>query len=260
MYADLAILQAKNLSVGYEKAVLEGVHFVLKGGEMLGVLGQNGAGKSTLLHTLAGLQAPISGAVMFEHQAMGDVRQHAHEIAYLEQAATCHWPMKVRDVVALGRLPHRGIFRAMTTEDKNAIEQAMKDADVHEMAERDVTQLSCGERTRVLLARALAVRPHLLLVDEPVAGLDPAHQLAVMQLLQQKAKDGISVVCVLHDLTLAARFCTRLLLLHEGKVLAEGRPEKVLTPSLVGKALGVEVFSGTHAAQPYVVPWAVLPQ
>ena len=236
--------------------VLRGVDAAVRPGEMLGLIGANGAGKSTLLRTLAGLRAPDSGSVTLGGVALGGIAaaRLALARAYLPQDPIAHWPLTVAEVVALGRLPHRRAV-ADPALHQAAISRAMHRTRIEPLQARSIGELSGGERMRVLLARALAVEAPLLLADEPVAGLDPLHQLRIMQVLHRLAASGAGVAVVLHDLTLAARFCDRLLLLHGGRVLAEGAPATVLTDANLALAYGVAVQR--HGGM--IVPWDALP-
>jgi iron complex transport system ATP-binding protein len=251
-------IAASGIALCYgQTPVLDGVDVALSAGEMVGLIGPNGSGKTTLLRALANLQAPEEGVVRYAGRTAGEIggRALARKIAYLAQGGTVHWTMRVEALVALGRLPHRRPFQGPGTADRAAIERAMTAADVNSLRHRTMAQLSGGERMRVLLARAFAVEADMLLADEPTAALDPLHQLGVMDLLRQSARDGRGVLVVLHDLTLAARFCDRLVLLAGGKVLAQGRPADVLTDQNVAAAYGVEVVRGERDGVPYLVPW-----
>ncbi|MGB1539840.1 MAG: ABC transporter ATP-binding protein [Rickettsiales bacterium] len=251
------LLEGRNIHAAFgSRKVLDGVSVQVKPGEVLGLLGANGAGKSTLLRILAGLYTPQTGEVKLEGAALADHAHPAQTLAYLDQSLLCHWPLSVERLVGLGRLPHLNFGRRFGEKDRHAVEQAMEDANVTHLRDRQVTTLSGGEQARVFLARALAVEPKTLLVDEPVAGLDPAHQLVVMELLKARAKAGMGVICVLHDLTLAARFCDRLALVHEGRLTANGVPEEVLTREHLAEALQVEAVIGSHNGEPYVIPWS----
>lgn len=252
------LLQTHGLSAAFRQhVVLREVGMTAFTGEVLGILGANGAGKTTLLRMVAGLYAPQAGTVEFDGIPLADVPQRAQRIAYLEQHTQCHWPMAVERLVTLGRMPHLGFGQSPSAADEAIIEQAMREADVLHLRHRPATELSSGEQARVFLARALAVQPQLLLVDEPVAGLDPAHQLTVMDTLARKAREGMAVVAVLHDLPLAARFCDRLLLLHDATVLAQGTPHEVLTQEHLKTALQVTVLQGEKDGIPYSLPWQV---
>jgi iron complex transport system ATP-binding protein len=213
-----------------ERRIVEDITLTLRGGEMIGLIGPNGAGKTTLMRAMAAL-IPAEGDILADGAPVRDMRprQRGRTIAYLPQGGVVHWALSVREVVRLGRLPHIAPLRGPTPEDEAAIESAMARTDVTAFADRALTTLSGGERARVLLARALATGAPVLLVDEPVASLDPYHQLHVMELLADTAARGTLVIAVLHDLALAARYCRRLVLLHEGRIAADGAPEAVLT-------------------------------
>ncbi|WP_454917757.1 ABC transporter ATP-binding protein [Xanthobacter sediminis] len=239
------------------RTVLDAVDLDARPGEVLGLLGPNGAGKTTLLRVLAHLQETVAGAVLYDGataEALGR-RALGRSLAYLAQGGRIHWPMGVEHVVALGRLPH-GTSPAV---DAAAVARAMAAADVAAFAGRAAGSLSGGEKMRVLLARALAVEGRALLADEPVAALDPYHQLHVMEVLRRQARAGLTVVVVLHDLTLAARFCDRVALLHGGRLLACGTPPEVMTPARLEAAYGVHVERGERHGEPFILPWSRLP-
>lgn len=253
-----AILQASSLSVrlGGREAVA-GVSFAVNSGEVVGLIGPNGSGKSTCIGALAGIRRPAGGSVLLDGVPLERVapRARARSISYLPQNPECHWPLSVRQVVALGRLPHRSLWGGLGASDAAAIERAMAKLEVAELAERRVDRLSGGERMRVMLARALAPEPRVLLVDEPTDGLDPNHQLHVMELLRASAAEGCAVLAVLHDLSLAERFCDRLILLHEGRMLASGGPREVLVPANVAPAYRVETVVLGENGRSTIVPW-----
>jgi iron complex transport system ATP-binding protein len=165
--------------------------------------------------------------------------------------------MRVEALVALGRLPHRRPLRGLDIADRQAIERAMLAADVASFKDRTMAEVSGGERMRILLARALAVEADLLLADEPIAALDPLHRLQVMAMLRQTARGARAVVVVIHDLSLAVRFCDRLVLLAGGRVLAQGAPDAVLTDSHVARAYGIDVIRGERDGVPFLLPWAM---
>jgi iron complex transport system ATP-binding protein len=246
------MIEAKKIRVRFDgHEILQDVNLELRKGEVLGLIGPNGAGKSTLLKVLIGEIAPECGNVRILD---GKKSQLAKKVAYLPQGQTIHWPLSVKRLVSLGRIPHLMPWEALGAEDEKAIAQAMADTDVAHLKERFVDHLAGGERNLVLLARALATQPSVLLADEPVQGLDPAHGLQVMELLSRFANFERGVIVVLHDLTLAARFCHRLVLLHQGKVLASGKPEEVLSPENLKKSYHIEAKYGT-GEDFYIVPW-----
>lgn len=236
-------LAAEKLSLARGgRPVLRGVTADFAPGTVTAILGPNGAGKSTLLDALAGLLPPGEGAVMLDGAPLSAMapRERARAIGYLPQGGTAHWNLQVRELVALGRLPHRGPWAGLSVADEAAIVRAMAAADVGALADRPVYSLSGGERARVLLARVLAGEPRVLLADEPIASLDPRHQIDGLALFRRVAAGGAAVVLVLHDLSLAARVSDQLLLLAGGQLLAAGAPREVLSPSLLRTAYGVE--------------------
>jgi len=253
-------IRAEKLTVRFGAAtILDRVGLDLRPGEVVGLIGPNGAGKTTLLRVLADLVSASAGEVRYDGKPRGELGRAAlaRRLSFLAQGGEVYWPLRVDHIVALGRLPHRQPFAGMNANDHAAIERAMIAADIKHLRHRTSATLSGGERMRVLLARALAVESEMLLADEPVAALDPLHQLRIMELLQSTGRKGAGVVVVLHDLTLATRFCDRIVLLAGGRILLDGAPSE-LTDDLIADAYGVAAFRGEHAGQPFVLPWAPL--
>ena len=238
------------------RRIVEDISTDLAGG-VTGLIGPNGAGKSTLMRAIAGL-VPSEGSILIDGTSIGSMplRDRARRIAYLPQGQAVHWPLTVERLVSLGRLPHLAPFARPVAADASAIEQALGRTDLLGLRQRPVDQLSGGERARVLLARALAVEAPLLLADEPLAALDPAHQIDVMRLLRAEADRGATVIAVLHDLTLAARWCDRLLLIDQGRLVADGGPRDVLSAERIGAVYGVSAFIGEAGGEPLIVPLA----
>ena len=252
------LLEAADIAVQIdERAILDGVGLQLQRGECVGLIGPNGAGKTTLLRVLARLLQPARGNVELDGKALDQFNpaQLARRIAYLEQGAPAHWPLRVDTVVALGRLPHLRWWQRPGPADEQAIEHAMQLAEVDYLRERIVTTLSGGERLRVMLARVFAAQPELILADEPVAALDPYHQLHVMELLREHARRGGAVIAVLHDLNLAARFCDRLVLLACGRLVCAGDTRTVLDAAHLRDVYGVEARVLEAGGEYAVVPW-----
>ncbi len=225
------------------RPVLRNVNVEVGSGELVGIVGPNGAGKSTLLKAALGL-LPATGAVALGGHALDALTPAARALAaaYVPQEREVAWDLSVRDVVMLGRLPHRSAFAAARDEDDRAVDSAMTAAGVKAFADRPVTALSGGERARVLIARALAQAAPLLLADEPTSGLDPAQQLAIMALFRRFSRSGIAVVVSIHDLQIAARWCDRLVLLHDGAIVADGKPAIVLTREAIRRVYGCDAL------------------
>lgn len=241
------------------RALLDGVSLSFRPGEVVGLLGPNGSGKSTLLRILARLAEPSSGSVTLDGDPIAglDRRQTARTLGYLPQSARSEWPISARETVMLGRTPFLSPLARNSEADHAAVETALAVTDTTHLADRTVTTLSGGERMRVMLARVLAGSPSLLLLDEPVTGLDPRHQLEAMLLLDRLARDGRGTLVVLHDLTLAARFCHRVYVLHEGRVVAEGPPAEALDAATIAAAFEVEARRIGDGDDALIVPWSI---
>jgi len=253
------MLQGDGLSLfRSQRVILDEIDIRLERGEMLGLIGPNGAGKSSLLRLLAGVVTPDEGQLNLygKPYAAYTPRERARRIAYLPQLTRVAWPLSVERLVELGRIPHLEPWQHPGTADRVAIERVIVQTDLLALRQRRFDTLSGGEQARVLLARALVTEPDILLADEPVAALDPAHQLDVMQLLSEQCEVGQSVIVVLHDLNLAAHYCHRLQLLFEGATLAEGTPEEVLTEENLAEAYEIEpIVSGEGSLSPFCMTW-----
>jgi iron complex transport system ATP-binding protein len=248
-------IEALDVALG-DRRVLAGIDTEMTGGGLIGVIGPNGAGKSTLARAMLGLLKPLAGRVRLDGAEVATLRpaDRAKAIAYLPQGQTLHWPLSVERLVALGRMPHLAPFSRLSTADTAAIEAAMAATGTLDLRTRDATELSGGERARVMLARALAVEAQALIADEPLASLDPSHQMEMMELLAERARAGTLVVVVLHDLTMAARFCDRLLLLSQGRLMADGSPDTVLTDAALAEVYGITAWRGAAGGTPLLVP------
>jgi iron complex transport system ATP-binding protein len=240
------------------RAVLQNVSLDIHAGEITAIIGPNGAGKSSLLKVLAGLLKPTSGTLTFNGAPHASIAasERALEIAYLPQHRAIHWPMPVRAIVGLGRLPHQATGRSTEDGDASAIDAAMAAMDVAAFAERPVLALSGGEQARVLMARALAQEPKLLLADEPTSGLDLSHQFALGAVLRARALGGTACLVALHDLPLAARIADRIVIMAGGQIVADGAPADVLTPARILSVYGVHMQVLTVGDSMVFVPQA----
>lgn len=227
------------LSLGGRR-LLDGVSAAIRPGQVTAIIGPNGAGKSTLLACLAGLRRPDAGTLWLDDLPLGRLpsRLRARRIGVLPQVAEVHWDIDVATLVALGRLPHRSSAGAHPG-DAAAIAAALRATDTQRLASRVVNSLSGGERARALLARVLAGQPDYLLADEPLANLDPAHQLDTLGGLRAAADAGAGVAIVLHDLGHALRIADQALLIDAGRIIADGLPADVLTPERIAAVYGV---------------------
>ena len=250
-----AVFSLHEVTVAYDgRTVVGGVTLELTAGQIVGLIGPNGAGKTSLLKACASL-VPVSGRILLKDKPLTSWprKRRARTVGYLAQERAVLWPVSAARLVALGRLPHLGPWDALPEADAVEVTGAMRATDILHLADRPVTELSGGELTRVLVARLMAGAPEVLLADEPVSGLDPAHALQVLKLFRDLAHGGRCVVVVLHDLTLAARFCDRLILMDAGAVAADGAPLDVLTPENLARCYGVRADIVTVDGAPIVV-------
>lgn len=262
MDMDNPIIQVDNITAGYQKQnpVLENISFRIDGGEFVGIIGKNGAGKSTLLKAMRGFLPLWSGRIMLAARAVGayQERELAKKIAYLQQQVELTFDYTARDIVMAGRYPYRKWWQQQSEADRKIVDACMKYTGVLEMADRPIRALSGGQRQRVLLAKVLAQQTPVLFLDEPAAGLDLFYQEEIFRFCQELCHRGKTVVMVVHELNLAARYCSRLLLTRKGRLLADDLPERVLTSALLTAGYGVPIEAGrnpeTGHADIYTVP------
>ena len=254
-----AFVTAQGLNVTLAgRHVLNDVSFALSPGHLVALVGPNGAGKTTLLRALAGL-VPSSGVIAVGGAALSSLslRERARRFGYLPQGHVVHWALPARDIVALGRYPHGASDPArLTAKDAEAVLRAMQAADVVEFSDRRVTELSGGERSRVALARVLAVEAPVILADEPTSSLDPRHQIDVMKTLRAAADNGTLVIVVTHDLGLAARFADTILVLSDGRLVSQGAPAAALSETIMAEVFRVSAYRAEYQREAVIVPWA----
>lgn len=247
-------LDIEHVSALYPRApypALQHVSMKVSSGEVMVLLGANGSGKSTLLRLAAGLLAPSEGRVSVNGRDVRDLdrRRLARLVAYVPQSEAVALGFSVREVVAMGRAPHQGRWMRERAEDRVAIEAALAMCDLTRLGARRTEELSGGEQRRVALARALAQRPRVLLLDEPAAFLDVRHRLDLHDLLAEVVeRDRLACVVAMHELDAAAHIASHVLLLREGRVVASGAADEVMTPARLREAFDAEVDVGVHAA------------
>jgi iron complex transport system ATP-binding protein len=244
------VLEARGVTWGPRRAnpILQDISFALTDGEVLAICGPNGAGKSSLLRLLYRHQAPDRGQVLLQGRDLWQTpsRKAAQVVAAVLQEQPTDFALTARAIVALGRLPHRQGF-GPGSRDHAVVNAALHRMDLGDLAERRFGTLSGGERQRVMVARALAQEPRVLVLDEPTNHLDIRHQLELLRLLRGL---GLAVVCTLHDLTLAAEFADRVLILHQGRVIADAPPDQALTEPVIARAFAVAARIDRHGATP----------
>lgn len=239
----MSLLSGHNIDYRIEAIrILEDIDIEVEAGELVGLIGPNGAGKSSLLRLLTGVEACSGGEVQVEGKPLVQMpaAQRARRMGYLVQGAMAYWPFSVEKVVELGRIPYQKWWQQPSAEDRQKVEAAMAKTETLAYRNRIVTTLSGGEQTLVMLARIFATEPELIFADEPVAALDPYHQLHVMEILRNHATENRAAIVVLHDLSLAARFCDRLYLLNHGKLDCSGSVSDVLTRENIARVYGVD--------------------
>jgi iron complex transport system ATP-binding protein len=253
------LLEIMGVTCGYGASlVLKDATLKIENGDLAGIVGPNGSGKSTLLRTMSRVLKPIHGQVLLNKEDIYCLApsQVAQKIAVLTQGAGLEFPYTVIDLVMLGRIPHIKRFAREGPKDRAAVDRAMELTDINHLAQRQVNELSGGEKQRVLLARALAQEPSILLLDEPTSYLDLKYQLEIMDLLTRLRHDsGLTIISVLHDINLASRYCDYLLVVKESIIHAVGTPEEVITAPMIKEVYGCEVGVGYSdiGNRPYIM-------
>jgi ABC-type cobalamin/Fe3+-siderophores transport system ATPase subunit len=262
----MSSLAAQEVSCGYgNRRVLESLSLAVQAGEVVSLLGPNGAGKTTLLRALARLLRPTHGTVLLDggdiwHLGAGAL---SRTVGLMPQSERRDWPLTVEESVQMGRAPHRGWLLPFNADDARVVDEALRNTSLVDLRQRPITELSGGEWRRVILARALAQQARVLLLDEPIGGLDLRFQVEMLRLVRELAiQEQLAVVLTLHDLNLAAVYSHRIALLSERTLIACGTPEEVLTAELVGRAFSVPVAVTRHPVYgtPLVVPMGDVPQ
>lgn len=262
----MVTLSAKNVTFAYDDEsgdVLSGVDFEAASGEVVCVLGPNGAGKSTLLRVLAGLSEPRLGGSSLDGVSVRSMKPkaRAREIALVPQSLLALPDIAVGAFIAQGRYARLGPFGRTKPEDREAVARALRESDLAAMESRPLASLSGGQRQRALIARALAQEPRVVLVDEPTNSLDPRHQVQVFEVIAGLGCEGRAAVVVTHDLNLASQFSTRIVLMAEGQIVANGSVHDVIRPEVLGPVYGPDLAFGSrfvpgwNEERPYVLSW-----
>lgn len=238
------IIELKNLSIGYgNKSVLQDVNAKINKGEIVGIIGCNGAGKSTLLKTIRGLLPKQSGEILYFGRKLESFseKELAREVAYLQQNVEVGFGYTGKDIVLAGRYPYMKWWKGESISDEELALKCMEYTGTKELAERPVNEVSGGQKQRILLAKVLAQQTPVLFLDEPTTGLDMVYQEEIFRFSKALAKMGKTILMVVHELNLAAKYCSRIILLGEGTVIADGRPDNVFTEKILSKAYNAPV-------------------
>jgi iron complex transport system ATP-binding protein len=256
-------IQIRNVYFSYFNGfVLQDISLSVSPGEMVGLLGPNGSGKTTLIKLSSGILKPRQGDIRLDGASLSQLsrRSIARSVAVVPQQFHTPFAFTASEVVMLGRIPFIRAFAGETAVDKRAVEQAMELAGISQLAQRHFDELSGGERQKIILAMALAQEPKILLLDEPTVHLDISHQVEILELIKRlNQEQGLTVVSAMHDLNLASLYFSRLILLKEGRVWAEGTPVQVLTEDRIREVFSASVSVETHpvTGTPHIV---VMPQ
>ena len=241
----MASLELQNVYFEYVRGFgLQGINLEIRSGALLALIGPNGSGKTTLLRLMGKALEPDSGRILLDGRSLEDfsARELARKMAVISSEQHLEFPFRVWDVVAMGRFPHQDRFDRTSRLDREVVSECLRKTETEGLADWPIAALSSGERQRVLIARALAQSPSILMLDEPTAHLDINHQIATFRLLRDlNRKHGLTIVTVLHDLTVAAVFCPQIVLLKGGQLIRQGSPSEVITPDIIRQTYGAEV-------------------
>lgn len=242
-----------------KRQVVRHVTFSSNQPELIGLIGPNGAGKSSLMRALVGL-VDSSGQILFDDLPSYEMSalELARKVAYLPQERVVHWPLAVREIIMLGRMPYQSGFGRASQRDNEAVDRAITVMGLEMLASRPFNALSGGEKARVLIARLVAQEASVIIADEPINGLDPAHQIALMQIFKTLVANGKTVLVSLHDLSLASRWCERILILNDGVLLDDGSAREVMTAGRMEEVYGVEIRKVEAGGQSFVVPTGLI--
>ena len=240
------MLNAHSVTVSLSgREIVHDVSLAIAAGEVVALLGPNGAGKSTLMRALAGI-IPFAGTLEVAGRPTATMRvgERARAIAYLPQDHVVHWPISIENLVLLGRLPHQRFGQAVSAVDRQAALTAMRMMQIGDLADRPATEVSGGELARALAARAIAQDTPVIIADEPASGLDPAHQIRLMSAFRSLAAEGKAVLLSIHDIELAARWSDRIVMMSDGRIVADGAPGEAISAALLARVYGIKARIG----------------
>ena len=249
-----------NLSVSIgEKDILRNINFSIKSGETIGLIGPNGSGKTTLMRSILGLQKLSKGEVFVGGENIKYIPKNklAKQMSFIPQGGTSEWPLTVENLVALGRLPYTPNLGPPSAIDREIIQNSINLCGLKDLSKRRVSSLSGGEWSRVCFARAISSEPNLLLADEPIAFLDPKHCFQIIKLIKDLAADGKSALVILHDLSITMRFFDRVIILKDGKLVAVGSPNEVMSEDFIADTFEVDMLQGQENSENFVIPWKI---
>uniref|UniRef100_A0A7C4TAM9 ABC transporter ATP-binding protein n=1 Tax=candidate division WOR-3 bacterium TaxID=2052148 RepID=A0A7C4TAM9_UNCW3 len=238
------IIELKNVCFAYNSSeVIRNLSCTFKESMLTGIIGPNGAGKSTLLRIIGGILTKFQGEVLILGEDLKEIKplKRAEKIGFVPQETNFTLNYRVEDIVAMGRYPYLKPFKSLGREDLLAVEEALECTELTEFRKRPILSLSAGERQRVIIARALAQRPRILLLDEPTSHLDLHHQWTIMEILKNLTTQKMTVIIVHHDLNLASLYCSHLLLMSEGRIYAQGTPIEIITPENLKNVYKTEI-------------------
>lgn len=257
------MIELKDISFSYTGVadVVRDISVKIGRGEFVGILGPNGSGKTTLLKIISGTMKPDKGHVLIDGSGLSGMRhrERARKIAVVPQESAIPFSFSSLEVVLMGRAPYLPLFGFESKEDISIARKMMEDTDVIQFEKRPIQELSGGEKQRVIVARALAQKPKILLLDEPTTFLDIRHQMDLYRLIKRKnSEDGLTVITVVHDINLASTFCDRIIFLKEGKIIADGTPHEVVRYAKIREVFDTDVYVGINdlTGMPYYVPFA----
>lgn len=256
------MLQIKELNFSYgETQILKDIHLSFSSGEFIAIIGPNGAGKSTMIKAIDGILPTASSMIYLNNRSIKHFnrRELAQNIAYLAQESSFTFNYSIREVVLMGRFPYLKGVLVYSAEDLQIVSDMMQLMEIEHFADRGFNDLSGGEKQRVLIASALAQRPNIILLDEPTNALDLYHQIAIFQILKKlQQEQQLTIVVVTHDINLAAQFCERIILMHNGQIIRDDKPKNVLQFQLLQETFGVEVYIDINPLTKslYILPYA----